>query len=328
MDGASTFRTGDVDEARQEIGARYYANFIDVLTEDRPFAARLDTVRVGPLTIGDLSCGTDVRMRFGELGAYHIDAPLSGGVDWRQGRRPAARATTDLAAVFDPVGDTALDRWGGDCRLLAVKIERDAVRRRLEELLGRSVNGALTFGSGMDISRGPGRDWVGLARWVAGQARSGGSSLLHPLVLGPLQDALLTGLLLALEHPYRDELEQPGQPMRPGPVKRVMDAVQERPEHPFTTTELAALGRVSVRRLQESFREYVGTSPMAYVRDIRLARVHQELRDAEPGTVSVSEAAWRWGFSHLGRFAAQYKGRFGESPSQTLRTGRAGRRTG
>ncbi|WP_437441419.1 helix-turn-helix domain-containing protein, partial [Streptomyces aureus] len=61
------------------------------------------------------------------------------------------------------------------------------------------------------------------------------------------------------------------------PVKRVMDAVRERPEHPFTTTELATLARVSVRRLQESFREYVGMSPMAYVREVRLDRVREEL---------------------------------------------------
>ncbi|XUM05256.1 helix-turn-helix transcriptional regulator [Streptomyces venezuelae ATCC 10712] len=101
-----------------------------------------------------------------------------------------------------------------------------------------------------------------------------------------------------------------------------MDAVRERPEHPFTTTELAALARVSVRRLQESFREYVGMSPMAYVREVRLDRVREELRAAAPDEVSVSEVAWRWGFAHQGRFAARYRERFGESPSRTLRTGR------
>ncbi|WP_236241191.1 helix-turn-helix transcriptional regulator [Streptomyces sp. CC228A] len=98
-----------------------------------------------------------------------------------------------------------------------------------------------------------------------------------------------------------------------------MDAVRDRPEHPFTTTELAALARVSARRLQESFRAHVGTTPMGYVRDIRLERVRDELRAAEPGGgLTVSEVAWRWGFTHLGRFAASYRDRFGEAPSQTL----------
>jgi AraC-like DNA-binding protein len=36
----------------------------------------------------------------------------------------------------------------------------------------------------------------------------------------------------------------------------------------------------------------------------------------------VSEIALRWGFGHFGRFAAEYRRRFGESPSQTLSSAR------
>jgi hypothetical protein len=35
--------------------------------------------------------------------------------------------------------------------------------------------------------------------------------------------------------------------------------------------------------------------------------------------------ATRWGITHLGRFACEYRNRFGESPSQTLRRHRQGR---
>jgi AraC-like DNA-binding protein len=34
--------------------------------------------------------------------------------------------------------------------------------------------------------------------------------------------------------------------------------------------------------------------------------------------LSVTESALRAGFDHLGRFAAGYRQRFGESPSQTV----------
>ena len=39
---------------------------------------------------------------------------------------------------------------------------------------------------------------------------------------------------------------------------------------------------------------------------------------------SVSAAALRWGFAHLGRFSAEYRRAFGECPAQTLRRRGAG----
>ncbi|MFE3069510.1 AraC family transcriptional regulator [Streptomyces sp. NPDC059247] len=311
-----------MDEAREELDARYYTSRMDVVDrERRPFAARFDIVVFGPLVIGDLSCGTDVRMSFGELGAYHLNAPLRGTMEMRQGGSTVV-ATAGRALLLDPAGDTFLDRWSGDCRTLAVKVGADALRERLEQLVGRPPRGPLAFAPALDITRGPGLSWVRFARQVAAGALAGEGLARHELVAGPLQEALLNGLLLAAEHPWREALAHPGEPRRPAPVKRVMDAVRERPEHPFTTTELAALSRVSVRRLQESFREYVGMSPMAYVREVRLDRVREELRAAAPDEVSVSEVAWRWGFGHQGRFAARYREKYGESPSRTLRAGR------
>ena len=36
--------------------------------------------------------------------------------------------------------------------------------------------------------------------------------------------------------------------------------------------------------------------------------------------VTVTEVAQHWGFGHLGSFAVLYRKRFGESPSQTLKS--------
>ncbi|WP_262386796.1 AraC family transcriptional regulator [Streptomyces sp. TRM49041] len=327
MTAGTIFRTGDVDEARREIGARFYANSMDVIEgQERPFAARFETVVLGPLVVGDLQCGADVRMRFGELGAYHVNVPLSGRLELRQGSGRGATATPERGTVLDPAGKVVVERWTGDCRVVAVKVETAALRRRLEELLGRAPRRRLVLAPTLDLARGAGRDWAALVRRMAHEAADPAGLAQHPLVARPVQDALLTGLLLATGHPHRDELAEPVRTLRPAPVKRVMDAVRERPEHPFTTTELAELARVSVRRLQESFRAHVGTTPMGYVRDVRLARVRDELRAAESGGgLTVSEVAWRWGFTHLGRFAARYRERFGETPSQTLHAPPSGR---
>jgi AraC-like DNA-binding protein len=46
--------------------------------------------------------------------------------------------------------------------------------------------------------------------------------------------------------------------------------------------------------------------------------VHEDLIDA-PAGATVSDVAARWGFYQFGRFAAQYRQLFGETPSATLR---------
>ncbi|MEV8019935.1 AraC family transcriptional regulator [Streptomyces sp. NPDC086554] len=282
--------------------------------------AEFDVGQLGELTLGELSCGADVRMRLGELGSYHVNILLGGQMRFRQGGAAATVATAERAGVFQPVGDTVVERWTGDCRVLAVKMDRAALEQCLEQLLGRSFRAPLTFAPELDTTRGPGRSWARLVATVVTDLRDDPDTLLaSPLVAAPLQEAVLNGMLLAADHPFRAELAAPAQRLRPAPVKRAMDAVQQRPDHPFTPAGLAAEARVGVRWLQEAFRRYVGMSPMAYVRDVRLNRVHDELRAAEPGAVNVSDVAHRWGFSHLGRFAEQYRARFGELPSQTLR---------
>lgn len=309
------------------IGDAFYSNFMDVLHGSRAFRAEFDIGQLGALTVGGLSCGADVRMRVGELGAYHVNIPLGGQMRFRQGGGASTVATAERAGVFQPVGDTVVERWTGDCRVLAVKMGREALDQRLEQLLGRPTRAPLALAPGLDTTRGPGRSWVRLVTTVIedlceepGVPPGQKSLYASPLVAAPLQEAVLSGLLLAADHPYRDELTAPAQRLRPAPVKRAMDAVQERPEYPFTPAGLAAEARVGVRWLQEAFRRYVGMSPMAYVRDVRLTRVRDELRAAEPGALSVSEVAHRWGFSHLGRFAEQYHARFGELPSRTLKS--------
>lgn len=59
-------------------------------------------------------------------------------------------------------------------------------------------------------------------------------------------------------------------------------------------------------------------SPMAFLRRVRLHRVHQALRANTRGTTTVSAEALKWGFWHFGDFSKDYKNCFGESPSDTL----------
>ena len=89
---------------------------------------------------------------------------------------------------------------------------------------------------------------------------------------------------------------------------------------PITVPELAAASGVSPRTLRLAFQESLGISPYKYMLWRRLQKVHNDLYRKDAGSTSVTDSAMAWGFTELGRFAVQYKRRFGESPSQTLRS--------
>ena len=54
--------------------------------------------------------------------------------------------------------------------------------------------------------------------------------------------------------------------------------------------------------------------------------MRETLLESEPEN-SVSAIAARWGFDHFGRFAVEYRRRFGERPSDTLKQRKSGSRS-
>ncbi len=104
----------------------------------------------------------------------------------------------------------------------------------------------------------------------------------------------------------------------PRHVRKAIDFMQGNLHTPITLKEIAVDAGVSTRALQLGFKQFLDTTPHLYLREIRLRAAHAEL--SAPGNIlSVKEVALKWGFSHVGRFAAHYKATFGEAPSATAR---------
>ncbi|WP_306317388.1 MULTISPECIES: helix-turn-helix transcriptional regulator [unclassified Streptomyces] len=101
-------------------------------------------------------------------------------------------------------------------------------------------------------------------------------------------------------------------------LRRAIAHIEAHAQEPLTVAEIAAASHVTVRALQYAFRRHLDTTPLAYLRQVRLAYAHDELRDAIPATATVTEIAGRWGFHHVGRFAALYREAYGRSPLHTL----------
>lgn len=82
---------------------------------------------------------------------------------------------------------------------------------------------------------------------------------------------------------------------------------------------LCARLRTSRRTLQNSFRQVADTTPVHYLRSVRLNAVRQRLASTRPDDLSISQAATDAGFDHLSHFSGRYRTLFGELPSQTPR---------
>lgn len=83
--------------------------------------------------------------------------------------------------------------------------------------------------------------------------------------------------------------------------------------------ELCERLQVSRRTVQNSFRAVAETTPLNYLRCVRLNGVRRTLMSTQAAHLSIGDAAAQWGFYHLSHFAAEYHALFAELPSQTSR---------
>jgi AraC-like DNA-binding protein len=94
---------------------------------------------------------------------------------------------------------------------------------------------------------------------------------------------------------------------------------------PVRLDVLAQVAGVAPRTLETHFRQFLGTTPLGWVRQERLLHARRALLDQTDGT-SITRIALDSGFTQLGRFAARYNRQFGELPSQTVQRARANNR--
>ena len=82
---------------------------------------------------------------------------------------------------------------------------------------------------------------------------------------------------------------------------------------------------VSRRNLHYAFDCVMGISPGQYLRSLRLNAARRDIKRWNPAAHSLADIAARWGFWHPSHFAADYKRRFGELPSETAHRAARGR---
>lgn len=117
-------------------------------------------------------------------------------------------------------------------------------------------------------------------------------------------------------------MEAPGStPALPADLVRVLAWLRGHLSEPIQLEKLARIAGTRPRTLETHFRIFLGTTPLGWVRRMRLAQARQELLNAGP-QATVTDTAISCGFGQMGRFAAQYRKVFGELPSATIQEAR------
>jgi AraC-like DNA-binding protein len=312
-----SFREHDLDGAKAAVGQDFFTTSMDLVDRTASYDFRFDGVVLGALAVGvaHISSGLEIGMADLE-DCYYVNYAASGSMHARH-RRRAVEVTPGYGAVYHPVGRVAMttsDEYGS----YAVRIERRAVNEALEEQLDHPVPPDPVLEPHLDLRSTTGRRWDRLVRLLCDEARATPSVLSHPMIAAPLHDAVTTGFVHATGHRWRDALERPARCWSLTPVRRAVEAIRSDPTQPFTPTSLARLAGTSTRTLHDGFRRHLDTTPMTYLRLVRLERAQTELRTAEPRGTTVAAVAHRWGFSHVSRFSQAYRRAYDRAPGETL----------
>jgi AraC-like DNA-binding protein len=287
------------------------------VADGQPLRMLMNAAEVGTLTASYIHFGPPVHMVAGETDSYYLNIALRGRARWRA-EHLDVWSDHRQAAVLSP-GLRGEIAWDDGCAQLCVMVSRASVHRQLELYLGRSLSESPRFEPVMDLTTKRAASWLRALRLVHQQMESDESGLAgHPLVVRQIENLVVAGLLVVQPHSYTAALQQPARPGPPRAVRAAIELLEDQPERGWSVGELAHELHISVRALQQGFREALGTPPMRYLRDVRLSRVHAELLAAAAGEVTVTQVAGRWGFIHHGHFAAAYRARYGESPTRTL----------
>jgi AraC-like DNA-binding protein len=238
-------------------------------------------------------------------------------------RQEAVGCDARQGVVLSPTPEYIVRSEGGAARL-GIQLQRDAVAQHLAALLGTAPDAPLIFVPLLDLRQGHGRSLARFVRLAIAELKRPDTVLLEPNTARSFGEFMTTALLLHQPHNYSDRLRRLERPVAPRDVKRAIDYIEGNLDTAIGLPEIVAACGVPGRTLVKHFRDFRGTPPMRYLRTARYEKAREELTRAEPEE-SVAEIAARWGFTHMGRFSVDYRRRFGEAPSATLRRGRNGR---
>ncbi len=309
--------TADLDEAHPLICEALNSCRFQVL-RGRITHNQLDLLPCGNLSLMKLRYGNgaDISVDPSSLNGYYllvlptmgkaefyfdghtIEVSPQGAVLISPGRRFHFKASHDYEQVLLRLDRSAIaDAW---CRLTAQEYAPD-----------------ICFDAVIPMNSAGWQALMPMLQWVVRCAGLGqDQSIAQAALLVQTEMLLATTLLLHQPHSMAAHLWPVPPPSAPQTIRRAQAYMLEHLGERLPVAMIASHCGLSVRRLQALFQDECGQSPLKWLRMQRLQAIQQALsQDSDVG--KVSDAAARFGFTHLGEFSRAYRQAFGETPQQT-----------
>jgi AraC-like DNA-binding protein len=303
--------THDRAEAARLLRRTYPDVALEIARSDAPFVFRHSAIGDGRIRTSELMISGPARA----TGTFEERTGTVGEV--LSGRLSAeyARTRIDTAQPFlRPSGPArfVLD----DVHLRTTEFDAEPFHQAVERYEQTGLRRRLSRTAPLSPSAGAAWSWT--ATHVQRTMRDP-HSFDNPIVAGELFDLAVRTLLACFAEPSA-EGPVPSLAGAPRAVRRAVAYLEEHALDVVTVPDVAEAARISVRSLQSLFRRHLGVSPVEHLHAIRREAARRDLRAGSGEDATVRAVAERWGFGNSGRFARLYQARFGELPSDTLRS--------
>ncbi|MBX9641967.1 MAG: helix-turn-helix transcriptional regulator [Mycobacteriaceae bacterium] len=251
----------------------------------------------------------------GRVGADHRNGLRGPGLS--RASRPRVQQFFDF---LEPLGHERFDILTG----LAARTHCDVLsidRQALGEVATGPKNAPVRLTGTAPVTPEAKRHLVRVVDYVCRSVSDGLRVVQDPLISSTIQRCLAAGMLDAFASTaVLDTSVEDRRDSTPQLLRRAIAFIDDNAHTDISLADIANAIFVTPRGVQYMFRKHRDCTPTAYLRlrQVRLNHAHRELAAGNRDTTSVGDVARKWGFAHLGRFAAYYRQHYGQSPHVTL----------